>query len=374
MALPALRRQMICHTQRYENCVWPEPKFWIRNRHLRVASDFSGMEAPVITMRWCLKLALHHTFSSETNLSARKLSDTLFKPDVLFGDVRSRIPDQPEMEDNDMYFASAPCQPFSSSGKGLGTEDRDGLLIFAAITYMVMYKPIMALFEQVPLTGKHKTLLEKVEQDIGNAGYIVESKIVNCRDYGLPQNRPRLYIQCIRKAYAKKPIQWPTPIGDRLSLSTICTPKDANSWLPHPDPSCQLRYANAMKHLTKHAESGVDVYKTPLVIDIDSSTRFCQSGLDVCPTLTRARCESGGWWVSTKGGTLDLEEMMMLQGFNASMFDLAEAKITRPQMAAMVGNSIPTNVLSHLIPGLLNSAGYISDQEHFDMIVESGWY
>ena len=94
----------------------------------------------------------------------------------------------------------------------------------------------------------------------------------------------------------------------------------------------------------------------------------------MCPTLTRARCESGGWWVSTKGGTLDLEEMMMLQGFNASMFDLAEAKITRPQMAAMVGNSIPTNVLSHLIPGLLNSAGYISDQEHFDMIVESGWY
>ena len=52
-----------------------------------------------------------------------------------------------------MYFASAPCQPFSSSGKGLGTEDRDGLLIFAAITYMVMNKPIMALFEQVPLTG-----------------------------------------------------------------------------------------------------------------------------------------------------------------------------------------------------------------------------
>ena len=164
MALPALRRQMICHTQRYENCVWPEPKFWIRNRHLRVASDFSGMEAPIITMRWCLKLGVHHTFSSETNLSARKLSDTLFKPDVLFGDVRSRIPDQPEMEDNDMYFASAPCQPFSSSGKGLGTEDRDGLLIFAAITYMVMNKPIMALFEQVPLTGKHKTLLEKVEQ------------------------------------------------------------------------------------------------------------------------------------------------------------------------------------------------------------------
>jgi site-specific DNA-cytosine methylase len=71
----------------------------------------------------------------------------------VFGDVRSRIPDQPEMEDNDMYFASAPCQPFSSSGKGLGTEDRDGLLIFAAITYMVMNKPIMALFEQVPLAS-----------------------------------------------------------------------------------------------------------------------------------------------------------------------------------------------------------------------------
>jgi len=129
-----------------------------------------------------------------------------------------------------------------------------------------------------------------------------------------------------------------------------------------------------MKHLTKHAENGVDVYKTPVVIDIDSSTRFCQSGVDVCPTLTKSRCDSGGWWASTKGGTLSLEEMMMLQEFNPAMFNAELAGISGPKMAAMVGNSVPCNVLSRLIPGLLNSAGFITDGEQTRMVEESGWY
>ena len=354
--------------------VKPEPKFYIQKRLLTVGTDFSGMEAPILTMSWYLKIALQHVFSSEIAPSARKFIMTHTQPDMLFGDVRSRMNNTPELQGLDLYCASAPCQPFSPSGKQLGVEDRDGVLIYAALNYIGCCRPTMVLLEQVPLRGKHAKLQEDVIQILRQNGYTVEAKILNCTDYGVAHNRPRLYIQAISSSRLMKPIQWPTPIGERLTLSVIVQPEKAALWLPHPDPSCTLRYTNCMKHLTKHAENGVDVYKTPVVIDIDSSTRFCQSGVDVCPTLTRSRCESGGWWVSTKGGTLSLEEMMMLQGFSPAMFNAELAGISGPKMAAMVGNSVPCNVLSHLIPGLLNSAGFITDGEQTQMVEESGWY
>ena len=48
-------------------------------------------EAPIFTMSWYLKVALHHVFTSEIHPSARKFSMIHVQPDILFGDVQSRI-------------------------------------------------------------------------------------------------------------------------------------------------------------------------------------------------------------------------------------------------------------------------------------------
>ena len=100
--------------------------------------------------------------------------------------------DYPETDKIDIVIGGPPCQPFSRFGNQMGIEDaRDGFPVF--IDAVRRIRPKVFMFENVAnILGRHKWYLDLVVAELRKIGYIVEYKIVNAVDYGVPQNRERL--------------------------------------------------------------------------------------------------------------------------------------------------------------------------------------
>lgn len=106
-----------------------------------------------------------------------------------------------EIPYTDIIMAGFPCQPFSFNGKGLGENDPDkgnlGKITYEIINYV---KPKAFLLENVKgLASKKniKFLLRLVEEL--SAVFNVTWDVINCADYGVPQNRERVIIVGVRK-------------------------------------------------------------------------------------------------------------------------------------------------------------------------------
>lgn len=106
----------------------------------------------------------------------------------------------------DMVTYGFPCQDISNAGKQKGFVDenleltRSGLF-FEALRIIEETKPKFAICENVKaLTGKKfKDEFETVLQCLNDSGYNNYWKVLNAKDYGIPQNRERVFIISIRK-------------------------------------------------------------------------------------------------------------------------------------------------------------------------------
>lgn len=127
----------------------------------------------------------------------------------------------------DFYTGGFPCQPFSTAGKNLGEDDPDkgnlGLIITNAI---LTNEPKGFMLENVSGLSSKKNIhfLDKILALLSTK-YDVKCEKVNCLDYGVPQERNRIFIMGVRK-----------DIGTSFELpnktKTVYTVRDAIGDLP----------------------------------------------------------------------------------------------------------------------------------------------
>lgn len=132
-------------------------------------------------------------FSSEINPKAAKVYEKNFKENPL-GDV-TKI-DLSKLPNFDMLCAGFPCQPFSISGKKMGFEDTRGTLFFDICRIVDDKKPKIVFLENVKHLIHHdkgKTL-KIILTTLENLGYKVTYRLLNAKDFGVPQNRERIII------------------------------------------------------------------------------------------------------------------------------------------------------------------------------------
>lgn len=95
----------------------------------------------------------------------------------------------------DLVAGGPPCQPFSVSGKQLGKDDlRDMVPEFVRVVREI--RPQAFLMENVPglTTARFLPYLESRIEELRQLGYEVYWKVLNAADYGVPQNRRRLFV------------------------------------------------------------------------------------------------------------------------------------------------------------------------------------
>lgn len=159
-------------------------------------------------------------FTSEIDKHAVTTYKANFKDSHIFGDIKQI--DENDVPDHDILLAGFPCQPFSQAGLKKGFTDTRGTLFFDIERILLAKQPKAFLLENVKqLKGHNKgETFKTIIDHLNKAGYKVFYEILKVKDFGVPQNRERIYIvgfldHSINFEFPK-PTNLPTRVGDIL--------------------------------------------------------------------------------------------------------------------------------------------------------------
>ena len=121
----------------------------------------------------------------------------------------------------DLFVGGSPCQSFSMVGKRKGLEDDRGLLIFQFCRLVNEIQPKMFIYENVKGLLNHdggKTW-DIVEGEFKKLGYKISKQIMNSKDYGIPQNRERLFVVGFKDKSIK--LKFPIPVPLLITMKDL---------------------------------------------------------------------------------------------------------------------------------------------------------
>lgn len=151
-------------------------------------------------------LGLQTVFANDWDTFAAHVYCANFGDDVLMpGDLLDCLHKLPSHE---ILTAGFPCQPFSYAGKKDGIADERADALDLVVDVLKKGRPRVAVLENVRsllsmAQGRHMgAVLRKIE----DAGYHVEWRVRNAIEFGLPQNRQRLFFLCIRGDLISEPV------------------------------------------------------------------------------------------------------------------------------------------------------------------------
>lgn len=124
---------------------------------------------------------------------------------------------------HDLLTAGVPCQSWSIAGKNLGFDDDRGQLWNDTIYLLNQSKPKAFIFENVKglVDPRNKEALIYILKRIREAGYFANYYVLNSFDYGVPQNRVRIYIVgFLEEAYFIK-FNLSKPLDSKIRLGDI---------------------------------------------------------------------------------------------------------------------------------------------------------
>lgn len=108
-----------------------------------------------------------------------------------------------------------PCQSWSEAGAGRGLTDRRGRIFLEYIRVIRDKEPLFFLAENVSgmLSARHKDAIDYIIDEFNKLGYYFTYKLLNAHDYGVPEDRQRVFFIGYHKKLGKK-FEFPKPFSD----------------------------------------------------------------------------------------------------------------------------------------------------------------
>ena len=177
---------------------------------MKIGTDFSGIGAPEMALKY-LGIDFKSVFACEIDKYARQSFEQLHEPKTFYNDITTR--NHKEVEQLDLYVAGFPCQSFSMAGKRKGFEETRGTLFFNVAEFIKENQPKTFILENVKGLLSHdkgrtfQTIVDILSNGGGTQngqisldmfedglGYHIYWKVLNTKNYGIPQNRERIFI------------------------------------------------------------------------------------------------------------------------------------------------------------------------------------
>ena len=272
------------------------------NKPIRLGTECSGLESVMVALNM-MTSRTELEFICEKDPAARRLILAHTSPKHVYEDITTRLVDS--MPFCDVYVSGFPCQPWSTAGLSKGIDDRHGRgCIFPYIHESIKTKlPKCFLLENVKgfTNAKHKdasaNVLKSLRSGLGDQ-CMVSWRVVNTADYGLPQNRPRLYIVGMLRVAIQDQnrFKWPRPVGCVPLASLLETGVNSENYQP-------TRGTTSMRNLRMmlRRQANADPSMHPQCLDVLASKKKAaqaQAMTGMVPCLTRTRAGSGGYWVN----------------------------------------------------------------------------
>jgi DNA (cytosine-5)-methyltransferase 1 len=166
-----------------------------------------------------------------------------------------------EMPDADGIIGGPPCQSWSLAGEMRGVRDKRGLLFYEYIRILKEKEPKFFLAENVPgiISKTHLPEFNKILKMFSKVGYETSYKLLDARNYGVPQERKRVIIVGLRKDL-KRRFEFPQPTHSKYGNKTLdgkktlkwLTLKDAIGDLPEPIHALEKNKTNGPLSVPNH--------------------------------------------------------------------------------------------------------------------------
>ena len=201
---------------------------------LRVVTLCSGYDSQLMALR-NIGIPCVCVGWSEIDKYAIRAHDAVF-PEIAdrnLGDM-TKI-DWSKVDDFDLLFYSTPCTDFSNAGKQAGGEEGSGTR--SSILWWTRYavlqkKPKYLIMENVKalVSDKFRPLFLKWCDELTSYGYTNFMQVLNAKDYGIPQNRERIFVVSI---LGDAWFNFPQPVELKLRLKDMLEDKvDEKYYLP----------------------------------------------------------------------------------------------------------------------------------------------
>ena len=306
------------------------------------------------------------------------------------------------MDNVNLVTYGFPCQDISCAGMQRGFVDNDGNrtrsgLFFEALRIIKEVQPKYAIAENVKaLTGKKFTAeFETVLTSLDKAGYNNYWKVLNAKDFGVPQNRERVFIVSIRKDIDKGTFSFPEKQPLTLMVKDLLEPVVDEKYYLYSEKSKQLikqiiennviktrecvdatvfdpKVKKVSNCITARYDAGVQNQKSiglcvieKKVVFVGELNKHQRGGIfkdtGIAPCLTATDYKEPRSFLKTGDNPEDYQirkltprECFRLMGFTDRDFDSIQG-ISNTQLYKMAGNSIVVNVLEEIFRELFKA-------------------
>jgi len=353
----------------------------VNKSKLIVGSDCSGWGSEM----WALfKLGvpaekIEHAFACDTFKWSRIVIHQNDPPKLWFDDCLSKVHDMAPYVD--LYVAGFPCQSFSLAGKGHGLNDSRGTVVWGCIKYIERHQPAVFILENVKnltsrmhqrafqtIMGKLKAIKRPPAPGMRRTqeAYAINYAVLNSRNFGVPQNRERLYIVGRRVDHIKvdtrtinltaAAVAKPPAIRDFLGVQAAKV--DLRTSVPFPANSLAAKNLKLATMKLKSAGLNLADVNVDAVVDL-ASGRGVNVMNGICPTITRARGSCQGFYLTSIARRLSCQELCALQGLDPMTINFEGVPET--SIGALAGNAMTIPVLAAVIREALISTDLATD-------------
>ena len=319
------------------------------------------------------------------------------------GDI-TRV-NEKELSDFNIMVGGSPCQDFSVAGKQVGAKwscndckyeynpleahysTRDNCpkcesvniektrssLLVEWLRILREKKPNLAIYENVKniICKNFKTTFDLFEKELNDYGYNTYYKVLNAKDYGIPQNRERVFLVIIKKELDNGKFKFPQKHNKNKTIVQFLQ-KDVNEkhYLT-TDEIKRISETNFKKDTYK--KDTLNICNSLLNGSCDIEFMICDYRYDeglrvrknnISPCLTTksiSKSLSGKPLVIINGRIRELTpfEILILMGFEKRDYELITNKVNENQISKLVGNSIVVDVLYYILLEIYDSMPYL---------------
>lgn len=138
---------------------------------------------------------LYRPYENRNQVRKSYLANYDLDPEHFYWNV-SFLDGRPYRGQVDLFVGGSPCQSFSLVGKQRGLEDTRGTLFYEYARLVQEIQPKVFIYENVRAVlsndgGRTWATMQRVFNDLG---YTWKAQVLNAKDYGIPQNRERLFV------------------------------------------------------------------------------------------------------------------------------------------------------------------------------------
>jgi DNA (cytosine-5)-methyltransferase 1 len=239
-----------------------------------------------------------------------------------------------------------PCQPFSNAGLKRGFDDARGTLFFDVARITEHHRPKVLLLENVKGFARHDkgNTLRVVTEILADLGYSLTWKILNAKDFGLPQNRERIYMVAIRDDLEGvfEKFSFPTPPSSPTKLADVLEKMSVDAKYTISDRLWEGHQRRKREHRLRGNGFGYSLFNADSIYTSTISARYYKDGSEILVSQTGKNPRK-----------ITPREAARLQGFP----DAYQIVVGDSQAYKQFGNSVAVPVVSAIASKIAEAIG-----------------